>query len=57
MDCPRCHGNGELEKGIGAAGGASSGNEEKHHGVLCEQGVWPATCPTCEGSGYLEEAM
>ncbi|MED4599390.1 hypothetical protein P9314_01510 [Paenibacillus validus] len=55
MDCPRCHGNGELESSAGS--GASGLNEEKHYGADRERGAWPATCPTCEGSGYLEESM
>jgi DnaJ-class molecular chaperone len=55
MDCPTCHGNGELESIEGIE--EQSQHEGKDLGLLRERAAWPYACPTCGGSGYLEESF
>ncbi|WP_248923942.1 hypothetical protein [Paenibacillus hamazuiensis] len=57
MDCPACHGNGELdiyrnseERGRLEKDAASEAARPERERV-----AWPDACPVCGGTGYLEQ--
>jgi hypothetical protein len=53
MDCPTCHGNGELE--IHRSGEEHGRMEEEALEAAREWVIWPFACPICGGSGYMEQ--
>lgn len=53
MDCPTCHGNGELE--IHRSSEEHGRMEEEALKTAREWGIWPFACPICGGSGYMEQ--
>ncbi|MBP1996137.1 hypothetical protein [Paenibacillus eucommiae] len=52
MDCPTCQGNGELEEM------KPTGEKHQDQGECVrfdkERVLWPNTCHTCGGSGFLD---
>jgi DnaJ-class molecular chaperone len=51
MDCPKCQGNGEIE----CIPGTEEQNLTSLTDIAIERASWPYTCPTCGGSGSLDE--
>lgn len=58
MDCPACHGNGELDTSRGSEDHRRMEKETlQQETVRTEHDrlVWPYACPVCGGTGYLEQ--